>query len=233
MAKNYTLTWDPAAAQTFSTTFALTESPISESGAWRTNLCPFFKDCQTAGGRVYGNQPQVGIVSPVALFEDSYAHLAGSWPANQRAEGIIDKRTTGGFQEFEIHLLGSDASDRVKCYEIFVHQNGDYFTLAMWKGTALTSAATASYFDIMADAGVITAPADGDTLWGQIVGNQLTAGFIRVGGTVQTLINFDVTSGGRTRIASGTPGIGFDAGGSGAETATTNYGFKSFFASGL
>lgn len=216
-----------AQVQTFTTTFAATENPISESSAWQ-RLCPFFSSCQTAGGRVYGNQPQFVIVAPVALYEDAYAHLSGTWPANQRAEAIIDKQTTGGFEEYELHLLGTDGSDFVKCYEIYIHQSGAYFPITMWKGDPLSSAATASYFDTIADAGVVAAPQDGDLLWAQIVGNIVTAGI-----NSSTYLTVDVTTGGRTRIPSGNPGIGFDAGGSGAETPTTNYGFKSFFATGL
>lgn len=211
--------------QSYSTTFALTENPISESGRWQ-HQCPFLTTCQTAGGRVYGNQP---LPPTAGVYEDAYAILTGTWPTNQRAEGIIDKQTTGGYEEYEVWVNAADAADFVRGYEVYVHQAGDYFALTIWLGTHLTAAPTIAYFDLTgAGTNNITAPQDGDLLWAQRVGNIITGG---INGT--TYLTFDVTSGGRTPFTGGAPAIGFDAGGSGAETANTNYGFKSFYATGL
>jgi hypothetical protein len=215
----------PTAPRSYSTTFAATENPISESGKWQ-HLCPYLSTCQTAGGRVYGNQPQF---QNGGNYEDGYALLTGTWAANQRAEGTIYKNSPGGYQEVELWLRGSDSSNTVSGYEVYAHQAGEYFTLTIWTGGVLSAPPVFAYFDIPgAGTNGITAPADGDTMWAQIVGNSITAG---INGT--TYLTFDCTSGGRTPIPSGKPGIGFDSGASGSEGLTSEFGFKDFYATEL
>ena len=74
----------------------------------------------------------------------------------------------------------------------------------------------------------VTAPKDGDLFEAQIVGNIIT---VKLAGA--TMITLDVSAFDGHTFDSGEPGIGFDAGASGAETADSSYGFKDFSARGL
>jgi hypothetical protein len=223
----------------YSTTFSLTENPISEGGKW-THLNPYFNTVQTASGNVYGNHPQ--FANP-GLYEDSYAILtgAGTFNPNQRVEATVRKGTTGGYMEIELWLRASDSYNAgtgfgtTRCYECFLHQNGEYAALAQWAGTNLNSAATIAYFDVFdlgPGANNVQAPQDGDTFFAQIVGTTITCGIVHSGVTT-IYYTQDVSAGGRTVITSGNPGMGFDAGGSGGETAQSNFGFKDYAAYSL
>ena len=92
----------------------------------------------------------------------------------------------------------------------------------------MNAPATIAYFDILGEKDNITAPKDGDLYEAQIVGNIIT---VKLAGA--TILTVDVSKFDGVVIPSGDPGIGFDAGGSGAETADSTYGFKDFSAKGL
>lgn len=211
----------------FHTTFPGTENPISESGSWQ-KLCTWFTTVQTGSGYAWGNQP---TPQNPGIYQDSYALLSSSvgvFPPNQKTQAIIKKLTTGGYEEYELRLRCFDNANACGGYEVFIHQSGLYLTVASWAGTTLSAPATIAYFDIIQQADNVTAPQDGDLFEAQIVGNIITAKLQGV-----TLLTCDVSQGGRTPWASGQPGIGFDAGGSGAETPNLNYGFNEFWAYGL
>ncbi|MEJ0099039.1 MAG: fibronectin type III domain-containing protein [Pseudomonadota bacterium] len=214
-----------ASGATYSTTFGTAESPISEGGSWKHNN-PWFTKVVTSGGRAYGTEPNP---QNAGKYEDSYAILNNaSFPANQYASGHIYKNGAGGYLEVELLLRFSDSANSTQGYECFLHQNGEYISIARWNGGALTAAATINYFAILASANNITAPRDGDLFEAQIVGNIIT---VKLAGA--TILTTDVSQYDGTVIASGNPGIGFDAGGSGQETANSTYGLADFSAQGL
>ena len=81
-----------AFAQTYSTSFPLTENPISERGKWVGG--------QSAGGNLWGNvQTSGGMaygVSEPTTFGDPTAILTGSWAANQQAQVTVKIDTLPG-----------------------------------------------------------------------------------------------------------------------------------------
>jgi len=208
------------------TSFAANESPLSEGGHWKHNN-PWFTKVVANGGNAYGTSPNP---ANNGKYEDSYAFLGGmGFPPDQYASGTVYKNgTTGGYLEIELQLRVSDSANSTRGYECFLHQGGAYISLARWRGTALSAPATIGYFDILGHTDNITAPKDGDLFEAQIVGNIIT---VKLAGS--TVLTVDVSKFDGVVIPSGDPGIGFDAGGSGAETADSTYGFKDFFAKGL
>lgn len=236
MAFNHQLVWTPPSAVSYSTTFAANESPISEGGVWlHTN--PWFKNVATTGGRAYGLQPNPSVTDGSGpRYEDGYAYLNGVWTPNQYASGHIHKdASVNGYLEVELLLRWSDSYNSgtgvgiTQGYECFVHRNGEYITVMRWKGNPLTSYARyPADFDLLGEVLGITPPNHGDLFEAQIVGNIIT---VKLAGV--TYLTVDVSSGGRTPIAGGAPGIGFDAGASGAETANDTFGFQDFYATTL
>jgi hypothetical protein len=210
----------------YATSFDANESPLSEGGRWKHNDVWFTKVVAN-GGNAYGTSPNP---ANQGKYEDSYAFLGGmGFPPNQYASGTVYKRgTTGGYLEIELQLRVSDSANSTRGYECFLHQGGAYISVARWRGTALSAPASIAYFDILGEADNITPPKDGDLYEAQIVGNIIT---VKLAGS--TILTVDVSKFDGVVIPSGDPGIGFDAGGSGAETADSTYGFKDFFAKGL
>jgi hypothetical protein len=211
---------------TYATSFDANESPLSEGGRWKHNN-PWFTKVVANGGNAYGTSPNP---ANQGKYEDSYAFLGGmGFPPDQYASGTVYKRgTTGGYLEIELQLRVSDSANSTRSYECFLHQGGAYISVARWHGTALNAPATIAYFDILGEKDNITAPKDGDLYEAQIVGNIIT---VKLAGA--TILTVDVSKFDGVVIPSGDPGIGFDAGGSGAETADSTYGFKDFSAKGL
>lgn len=219
-----TVTSAPAVVQ-YSTDFNLNESPISEGGVWKHNNV-WFSNVITNGGVAYGTQPNPQRPDK---FEDAYAFLGGmGFPPNQYASGHVYKGATGGYLEVELLLRVSDSSNSTQGYECYLHQSGEYVTVARWRGSALSGPAPRSYFDVLAGQSNVTPPRDGDLFEAQIVGNVIT---VKLAGA--TLVTVDVSQFDGNVFAAGDPGIGFCAGGSGAETANSTYGFRDFFAKGL
>jgi hypothetical protein len=210
----------------YSTSFDVDESPLSEGGKWKHNN-PWFTKVVANGGKAYGTQPNPA--NP-GLYEDSYAFLGGmGFPPNQYASAHIHKSATiGGYMEVELQLRVSDSANSTRGYECFLHQAGAYISIARWSGAPMSGPAGITYFDILGGADNVTAPQDGDLFEAQIVGNIVT---VKLAGS--TLLTLDVSQFDGVVINSGDPGIGFDAGGSGAETPNASYGFKDFFAKGL
>jgi hypothetical protein len=212
----------PDNAVSYSTSFDANEDPLSEGGKWKRNNV-WFKRVVTNGGIAYGTSP---IPMTQGQYEDSYAYLGGmGFPANQYASAHIRKGVTRDYMEVELLLRWSDTGNSTQGYECYLHQGGQYVTITRWKGLALNAPAGDSNFDEIARVTGTLVPNDGDLFEASIVGNIIT---VKLRGV--TLISADVSSGGRTPIASGDPGIGFDTGGTGNETASTNYGFADFSA---
>jgi hypothetical protein len=216
----------------YSTTFGATENPISEGGKW-VHLNPYFSTARTNGGLAYGNNPNP---NPGNTFADANVYLGGvAFGPNCRVEATVNKGTTGGYMEVELLLRWTDGYNAgnsegfTRGYECFLHQSGLYATCAKYAGTPLTGTATIDYFDFLADIPNVQAPVDGDTFWAQIVGNTITCGIIHLGVNTD-YFSVDITSGGRTAITSGSPGMGFQVGGSGAETANDQFCFKDYSA---
>lgn len=211
------------AKRSYSTSFPLSQTPLSEAGNWiQQNI--YYTKAISAAGYCYGNQPNPA--NP-GIFEDAYAYLGGYWPRNQYAAGRLKKGTIGGDMEAELLLCWSDTPDATNGLECGIHMGGNYWFVNKPGGYPLSSAATQSYYTEIrpGSSGGFTPPSDGDFFEAQIVGNTVS---IWVAGNL--LGNVDVSG---YSFPNGAPGLGFFTGSNGGETANTNVGFYSYTARAL
>src|SRR6478752_740165 len=119
------------AVQSYSTTFSLTEAPISESGNW-SKRSTSRTTVSTSGGIAFGTQ----TAHAAPPFDDSYAFLNGVWSANTEATATVFKGTTTGIQEIEFlfRLTDSASNGIVTCYEMNIAQDGSYANCYAWTG---------------------------------------------------------------------------------------------------
>jgi hypothetical protein len=222
----------------YHTTFPGTENPISEGGAWTHASLSRFSPCATSGGFVRGTS---AVAGPSGT-DDSYAFLsAATYPpvADQYARAVIHRGAggagpSGNFAEVELHLRAStDArTGEPMLYEVYLSMYGSYFTVARWN--------PGHTFTLLGDFGSVTAPADGDEFYAEIVGNVIT---VRLRGA--TVGSLDVANPPRhdrvgengqmiTNVwdhvvyATGSPGVGFDTDGN-----DSGGGFREFEAGTL
>lgn len=117
-----------AMAKSFTTTFPLTENPISESGIW-TNVGLDWTVVRTSGGLAFGTEVGGG-------FDDSYAHLSGFGP-DHMAWGVvhIDPAIQSGINhEVEILLRWADSPHVSRGYECNWAWDGAYTSIVRWNG---------------------------------------------------------------------------------------------------
>jgi len=201
----------PPGAITYSTNFNLTESPVSEGGAWHHNGLDW-TTAKTSGGLAYGTQTGSGG------FDDSYAYLSG-FPPDQSASAVIhlESGVSAAYAEVEILLRWTDSAHFSRGYECNLAFNSSYAQIIRWPGAFGTQL---SDFAFLSAAMPIPALKDGDILQCDIVGNVITE---RLNGQVIATATDSV-------ITSGNPGMGFYWQ-SGA--ATSKYGFTSYSATSL
>jgi hypothetical protein len=201
-------------ANTYTTTFPLTENPISESGMWINGGTVGLDWCnvQTNGGSpglAYGTE--TGSIN----YNDSTALLTGTWGPNQTVTATVYTTITGNsnYEEVELRVRSSLSAHNCTGYEInfSVNPSNPYVQIVRWNGafgsfTLLN--ATGSYGAKNGD--VIKATANGNTITAYLNG---TAVLTATDSTYPT----------------GSPGMGFYLqGGSGINR---NYGFTNFTAS--
>ncbi len=210
-----------ATAQTYTTSFPLTENPISEGGEWINGgvVGLDWTNVQTTPGFAFGTDP--GIQG----YEDSWALLTGTWGPDQTAQATINDPSPNDncHQENELVLRGNLSPHVATGYEISVKAADDansYLIIVRWNGaygnfTYLANLQGATY-------GVKT----GDTFKATIVGNVITA---YINGVQKTQVT-DST------YASGHPGMGFYLGKYNHPVcAGTNagYGFSNYTAAAI
>ena len=124
-------------ARNYSTSFTLTENPISESGSWVGG--------QTAGNNLWGNVQTNGImafgVTEPTTYGDPTAVLTGVWGPDQTAQATVKIATTpsnGCCHEAEIRLRVTinQAAHTITGYEIYgsVTPSSSYCHIASWGG---------------------------------------------------------------------------------------------------
>ena len=122
--------------RTYSTSFKLTENPISEDGIWmngRTDGLDW-SDVSTSDGIAIGHQK--GDVH----YLDGTALLGGSWGADQAAKATVFVGTTyaSAFPEVELRLRSSLSAHNCSGYEIAFSAAGKtakaYLMLVRWNG---------------------------------------------------------------------------------------------------
>ncbi len=113
----------------YTSAFLLTETPISEAGAWH-HLGASWALIRTTGGHAIGTQTGLGGT------DDSYAYLNG-FGADQTAQATLwFDPTFGGndFGEFELLLRWSDSLTTARGYEINIATGGQYVQIVKWLG---------------------------------------------------------------------------------------------------
>jgi hypothetical protein len=193
---------------TYSTTFPLTENPISEGGKWvgGGSVGLDWTDVSTTPGLAVGHE-----VSGNAT--DATAILTGTWPANQYAQATVywtpDPREP--VPEVELRLRSAIAAHVNRGYEITF--GGGYLIIVRWNG------ALQNYTYLLNVSGSQYTPRTGDVIEATIVGNAITAykNGVEMG---------RATDGTWT---DGAPGMGFNSGTQGG-TYDNTYGFTRFTA---
>jgi hypothetical protein len=199
-----------ASAQTYSTSFPLTESPISEGGKWTRG--------QSADGNLWGNvQTSRGMaygVSEPTIYGDPTAILSGFWAANQQAQVTVKIGTTPTVccHEIEVRLRVTISANRITGYEVYcsVVPGSKYCHIARWSGP------NGMYCNIeLSPAGINLV--NGDVLKGTVTGSNPALITAYLNGVQIMLVSDTGNEGGdgtdcgvgRPVFTSGSPGIGF------------------------
>lgn len=201
----------------YSTSFPLTENPITEGGRWRSTQDPNQTAVRTTTGEAFGTN-----VAAAGLFDDSHAFLT-AFVGAVRIRAVVFKGAGTNQSYEEIELLGNFRDDYAtrstiygdttsNGYEWNVAWNGAYQNVGRWKGAALDS--TAPDFT----------PANGDIMEMLI---QPVAGNVSIQCLWNSVLKINVTDSDPLKITSGWPGIGFFISNSGGGTPTnSNFGFS-------
>ena len=213
----------------YSTSFDLTENPITEGGKWVNGQSTGLQwsNVQTGSGNAYASR--LVDSGGVCRYCDPIAHLSASFMAfspNQYAQGtvyrVLGYQNPNGGHEIELLLRFQITANNARGYEVLWGQGGT-IAIVRWNGgvgdySDLTPYATGPNYSRPA--------VDGDVLRAEISGNTLV---VKVNSS--TVLTLDVSSGGAlATVNSGQPGIGFwPTPGS----TLSSYGWKSFNAGSL
>ena len=200
---------------TYTTDFDLTESPLSESGAWHHDGLDWAL-VDTANGIAFGTQALGVSRSGPGQYNDSYAYLSG-FPPDQRASGVVHLGSIDGncTHEVEILLRWEDSAHSARGYECNLAYDGAYAQIVRWNGPV-------GDYTYLNSGSVPGGVHEGDTLSASIVGNQIT---LSVNAVVRaTAQDSTFTTGG--------PGIGLWRGSSGCGSFG-DFGFTRFSASSV
>jgi chitodextrinase len=208
-----TVTVNNVSLRPYSTTFPLTENPISEGGNWINGKMVGldWNDVQTTPGLAFGTE------SGTNGYDDSTAVLTGTWGPDQWAQATVHLANQQGgtiYEEVELRLRSAITAHKLTGYEINFQASSAsnaYVQIVRWNGPL-------GNFTYVADR---NGPGlhDGDVVKAMIQGSTIT---VYLNGT-QILQGTDST------YASGAPGMGFFL--QGATGLNADYGFTTFMAS--
>lgn len=200
------------ASHIYSTPFPLTQNPLSEGGNFINGATDGtdWGDFRSASGKAWGTL--------ATSYHDNTALVAGSWAANQYAEGTVFKLAPDNtyFPEVELRLRSAISPGVNSGYEIGFSLRGgvnSYLIIVRWNGPA------ASYDYLLNASGAGFEVLHGDTIRAEIVGNTISA---YINDVVKSAI--DITSLGGTVYAGGSPGMGQNAD-TGGSAFLDQYGF--------
>jgi len=187
----------------YTTTFPLTENPISEGGVW-SHTPNQWTAVRTSGGNAFGTN---GITD---TYDDSYALLSG-FPNDVEATCTLFRNPSGTFtvtHEVCLFMRGADTSNSIRGYEFLFAYFGE-FQLMRWNGPF------GDFTNLVTNGGIGRAFITGDVFRARVQGNVLTA-------WVNNIQIAQVTD---TTYPSGQPGINFflRPGGNGANFAMQDY----------
>lgn len=200
----------------YTTTFALTENPISEGGIWINGGTDGLDwvDVSTESGYAHGNY------SPVKPpYKDPTAILKGTWSNDQEAQATVysGKQAPSEYQEVELRLRSSISAHRCTGYEIFfrcLKDSNAYAEIVRWNGPL------GDWTSLQHNTGSQYGVSDGDVIKATIVGN-LIIGYVNGVEKVRAVDNV---------YSSGNPGIGFNYG---VHGTFKDFGLKDYTARGL
>jgi hypothetical protein len=207
----------PPPSTSYTTSFNVTENPLSEGGKWSTGKATGldWNNPETASGRAVASV-RSGVTG--SRYDDSVAHLRSTFidfQPNQYAQGTVYRvpaYAPSGKHEVELLLRFDITAHNARGYEVLWGWDGD-FAIVRWNGplgdyTPLYSA-------------ILEQLVDGD-----VVRAEITAGVVRVykNGALKATGPAD------SAFADGQPGIGFWP----VDNSTpANYGWKDFEAGNL
>jgi hypothetical protein len=184
-----------ALCNSYSTTFPLTENPISEAGNWTNGgtVGLNWNNCRTTTNFAFGTQPGT------SNYDDSTCTLNGTWGPNQTAQMTIHvlSTTNSDWAEAEIRLNTTVTAKSITGYEINCSVKpsgsggGPYVQIVRWNGSL------GSFTELNGTSS--TGCANGDILKATISGGVITA--YKNGAAVLTANDSTYTS--------GKPGMGF------------------------
>jgi len=209
------LSCSSASAQTYTTSFPLTENPISENGRWITgkSVGLDWADVSTTPGLAIGRE------SGSTGFDDATALLTGRWGADQTAQATVYtvNQSESTSQEVELRLRSSLAAHLSTGYEIFFRCSKTataYVSIVRWNGLL------GDFTYLLDQHGAQYGIANGDVIKATIIGNVITA---YLNGVEVARVTDDT-------YATGNPGMGFFL--QGAAGTNGDYGFTTFTATG-
>lgn len=218
----------PSTPGTYTTTFPLTENPISESGNWidgRTTGLDW-GSIQTSGGAARATVQSVGCnggTPPNTACNDSTAVLAGTWNANQTAEAdvVVTNLGTNCCKEVELRLRTTITAHSITGYEIDcgIAPVSDYLAVVHWNGPL------GSWVNMTP---TTAGCHNGDRLKATVTGgNPTTITVFKNGTQVLQVLEGTGQVNPTTPWTSGSPGVGlFDS----VDTNYSGFGFTSFTA---
>jgi hypothetical protein len=195
----------PAMARTYSTDFAGTENPLSESGNWTNGSAAnpaSWGDIRKTPNFAYG-------VNMPASFGDPTAIVNGTWGSVQSASATLKINTapSSDIYEAEIRLRSTLTTNSNSGYEAYcsIVTTVDYCYIARWNGPV------GAYCNL--DAFVALHLVDGDVLAADVSGTNPVTIHLYVNGVLKltaTDTGADCSPGGPGGpFTSGSPGIGF------------------------
>jgi hypothetical protein len=206
--------------QTYTTTFAGDENPLSEGGKW-SNQGLDWTNIRKGGGIAYSTQS--GTETGKLKFKDSYAILSG-FPPDQEAWGKVHiaKPSSTYIQELEILLRFTSSAHKTTGYECFarcVDSRSSYVEIVRWDGPV----GKFTYLARMHGAGF--GLTNGDTLKASVIGNVIT---VSINGVQKAQVTDDT-------FKTGNPGIGefLDCPRGQGMGTNADFGFADFTARGI
>jgi hypothetical protein len=206
-----------AIANSYTTSFPLTENPISESGNWingKTNGLDW-ADAGTTAGMAYGTQSGTDP-NP---YDDSTAILAGTWGPNQTVTASVfttNQQSGSIIEEVEIRLRSTVTAHTNTGYEITFRciYGGGYVQIVRWNG------ALGDYTYV---------PNGGSDNYNGIKTGDIISASISNNVIIGSVNGVEVIRGTDSTYTTGNPGMGFFL--QGATGLNGDYGFTSFTAS--
>jgi hypothetical protein len=208
--------WSVIQAQgnSYSTSFPLTENPISEGGRWINGATVGldWSNVRTVPGQAFGtnwSQHQ---------YDDSVAVLTGTWSPNQTVTATVhsvNQQSGNVYEEVALRLRTTITAHSVTGYEVGFRCTSDgsqYLGVTRWNGPR----GDFSSYPNATGPGIF----DGDVVKATIVGSLITV-------YINDLQVYQVTD---SALSSGSPGVGFFLSGA-PVSANNDFGFTSFTAS--